>query len=160
MTFIISNENEKLKLGTIPSVRICQNMLEMALRCHHFAYKFHKFPGGGPPDPPNGRGDTPLPYQPPSRATRSGGVLRTPSSFLRTPPCWNLRTGYYMLKRDLILIARVWRPLIIRSVNSDIVCARPSPPPPPTPPPPPPSYNATLVSVQPSHKLYRIIHVL
>ena len=59
MTFIISNENEKLKLGTIPSVRICQNMLEMALRCHHFAYKFQKFPGGGPPDPPNRRGGYP-----------------------------------------------------------------------------------------------------
>ena len=59
MTFIISNENEKLKLGTIPSVRICQNMLEMALRCHHFAYKFLKFPGGGTPDPPNGRGGYP-----------------------------------------------------------------------------------------------------
>ena len=52
MTYIISNENEKLKLGTIPSVRICQNMLEMALRCHHFAYKFLKFPRGWPPGPP------------------------------------------------------------------------------------------------------------
>ena len=93
MTFIISNENEKLKLGTIPSVRICQNMWEMALRCHHFAYKFQNFPGGGPPDPPNERGDTPLPYQPPSRSARSCGVLRTPQSFFRTPPCWNLRTG-------------------------------------------------------------------
>ena len=49
MTFIISNENEKLKLGTISSVRICQNMLRIWLSDATILHtNFKSFPGVAP----------------------------------------------------------------------------------------------------------------
>ena len=49
--FMISNENVHNSH--------CLNMVEMALRCHHLAYRFLKNSGGEPPYPPSNH--SPLP---------------------------------------------------------------------------------------------------